>query len=364
MKKVLCILFFVQAFCANAQTVQYGIFSSGTSLVVKAKPSGVSYTTANFLTDVVFTIRWSSSYGTDLGSSSSSYSVVKTGSEGTSGGFEYQKFVLSGGSPINLPEDWDSGSEYTLLTVPVGQTGGSMGTFELAPNGFVSGGDANIAIDLTDVINGSSPFYQSSTEVPLPITLVSFQAAVLEGDKGVRLDWATESEIGNYGFYVQRRLDEGEEFADLAESFVPGHGTTTEAHEYSFVDGAGGAGVRHYRLKQVDLDKTIHYSEPITIDVLTDVEEVAPPVFTLHQNYPNPFNPATVLKFSVEKTGPATVRLYNVAGQEVRTLFEGVAEVGRYYRLQLDARNLASGVYLYRLRTENNSDIKKMVLLK
>jgi hypothetical protein len=94
------------------------------------------------------------------------------------------------------------------------------------------------------------------------------------------------------------------------------------------------------------------------------VEEVAPPVFSLFQNYPNPFNPTTELKFSVEKTGPATVRLYNVAGQEVQTLFEGVAEVGRYYRIQIDAKNLASGVYLYRLRTQNNADIKKMILLK
>jgi hypothetical protein len=130
------------------------------------------------------------------------------------------------------------------------------------------------------------------------------------------------------------------------------------------VDGTGPAGKREYRLKQVDLDKTLHYSEPIAIDVLTDVEDVAPPVFVLFQNYPNPFNPATEVKFSVETTGPATVRLYNVAGQEVRTLFEGTAEVGRYYRIELDGRNLASGIYIYRLRTETHSDIKKMVLLK
>jgi hypothetical protein len=222
--------------------------------------------------------------------------------------------------------------------------------------------DPGISSDQTD-ITGNGTFI-APDDVPLPITLTSFQATLLADSRGVKIDWRTESEINNYGFYVQRRLDEVEEFSDLAESFVPGHGTTTQAHEYSYVDATGPAGVRHYRLKQMDLDRSVHFSEAITVDILTDVEEVAPPVFVLFQNYPNPFNPATEVKFSVETTGPATVRLYNVAGQEVRTLFEGTAEVGRYYRIELDGRDLASGIYIYRLRTETHSDIKKMVLLK
>jgi hypothetical protein len=215
-----------------------------------------------------------------------------------------------------------------------------------------------------NVTQATVSYDNSGGDVPLPITLASFSGVVNPDGPGVLLQWKTLSEVNNYGFYVQRRLESEEEFSDIPDAFLPGHGTTAEPHDYSYVDGTGPAGKREYRLKQVDLDKTLHYSEPIAIDVLTDVEDVAPPVFVLFQNYPNPFNPATEVKFSVETTGPATVRLYNVAGQEVRTLFEGTAEVGRYYRIELDGRNLASGIYIYRLRTETHSDIKKMVLLK
>jgi hypothetical protein len=84
----------------------------------------------------------------------------------------------------------------------------------------------------------------------------------------------------------------------------------------------------------------------------------------VYQNYPNPFNPATEIKFSVEKPEVAKVIVYNVIGQEVARLFDGLAEVGRYYRIKFDASNLESGVYFYRVITSSQSEIKKMILLK
>ena len=179
MKRILTtILIIFLSTISYPQTIQFGIFSSGTDLLVKVKPSA-NYTTSDFLTDLVLTIRWSTSYGVSLGSSSSNYSIIETGSEGTISSFSYQKFILSGGTPITLPENWTSGSQYTILTVPVNQTGSGTGTFELAPNGFVSGGDAYIEINLNPEINTTSPFYQSSiSNVPLPVELSSFSASL------------------------------------------------------------------------------------------------------------------------------------------------------------------------------------------
>lgn len=93
-------------------------------------------------------------------------------------------------------------------------------------------------------------------------------------------------------------------------------------------------------------------------------EGSAPKVFALAQNYPNPFNPETQIKFTVASTGNATLRVYNLIGQEVATLFNGVAEAGQYYNVKLNGSNLTSGVYFYKLESSGKSDLKKFMLLK
>ncbi len=201
---------------------------------------------------------------------------------------------------------------------------------------------------------------------PLPIVLGSFTARINPNGPGVLLEWMTISEINNYGFYVQRRRDNEQQWTELP-GFVPGHGTTTEPQYYSYVDNTiTEIGLYHYRLRQVDLDGTSHFTPAISINItsLTSVEEVAPRVFQLLQNYPNPFNPTTTIKFSVETTAPTKLELYNVLGQKVATLFDDVAEAGKYYRVNVDGSSLASGMYLYRLHSGDRTDLKKMLLLK
>jgi hypothetical protein len=198
---------------------------------------------------------------------------------------------------------------------------------------------------------------------PLPIQLASFNASALSPTQ-TKVSWSTVSETQNYGFEVQRSANKSTGFASLAGSFVAGHGTTVDQHNYSFIDATSGSGSFYYRLKQIDMDATVHYTEPIQPTGTTDVKDRAPVVFALMQNYPNPFNPSTEIKFSVEATGRATVRLYNILGAEVATLFDGLAEAGQYYRVRLDGSRLASGVYFYRLESQGKSDLKKMVLLK
>jgi hypothetical protein len=99
-----------------------------------------------------------------------------------------------------------------------------------------------------------------------------------------------------------------------------------------------------------------------TVDVREGMS--LPAWFVLHQNYPNPFNPTTQIRFSVAGAGPATVEMFDILGQKVKTLFNENAEPGRYYDLRVDGTNLASGVYFYRLKSGTRLDTRKMLLLK
>ena len=104
---------------------------------------------------------------------------------------------------------------------------------------------------------------------------------------------------------------------------------------------------------------------------VTAVEEVVgagPQQFALDQNYPNPFNSGTVIRFAVPTSGEAELAVYNLAGQKVVNLEQGLREAGSY-TLRWDGRNgagreLASGVYFYRLRAEDRVETRKLLLLR
>jgi hypothetical protein len=88
-----------------------------------------------------------------------------------------------------------------------------------------------------------------------------------------------------------------------------------------------------------------------------------PQQFALKQNYPNPFNPATIIPFEVSRTGQVRLTIYNVLGQEVAVLLNRIMPAGRF-QVRFDGLNLASGIYIYELRSEDISLRKPMILLK
>ena len=214
-------------------------------------------------------------------------------------------------------------------------------------------------------ISNFSPWTIAESGSPLPITLASFTAMPLQQHGAVTLTWKTISETDNLGFYVERSDGMPTAFKTIPNSFIPGNGTTLQQHQYSWTDNGLVAGSYFYRLKQVDRDGSVHYSEALAITVLMGaMTDHTPAAFSLGQNYPNPFNPSTEIRFSVETAGRATLRVYTIAGQEVATLFDGVAQPGQYYSAKLDGSRLASGTYIYRVESAGRSDMKKMVLLK
>ncbi len=197
---------------------------------------------------------------------------------------------------------------------------------------------------------------------PLPVQLSSFTA--FPTGNNVQLDWTTVSETNNYGFEVQKSSDPSGNFASIANSFVPGHGTTIEPHNYSYLDQSVEAGTWYYRLKQLDLDGTVHYTDAIHVDILADAREGDLPLtFALEQNYPNPFNPTTTIHYSLPVAGVASLKVYNLIGQEVAVLVNEHRPAGRY-SFVFDASNLTSGVYYYKLSAADHVQTRKLVLVK
>jgi len=113
------------------------------------------------------------------------------------------------------------------------------------------------------------------------------------------------------------------------------------------------------------LDVTLDMGEPIDIptNIKTVSKDLTPADYALNQNYPNPFNPITQIKYSIPVQGPISLKVYNILGQEVATLFAGVQQPGNYM-FTFNGTNLASGVYLYQLKANDFVKTNKMVMLK
>ncbi len=90
--------------------------------------------------------------------------------------------------------------------------------------------------------------------------------------------------------------------------------------------------------------------------------------FSLKQNYPNPFNPKTLIPFQLSKPSKVTLKIFNIMGQEMITLVDDYLPAGKHkiYWNGLDkkGRNCASGIYLYKLATEDKTEVRKMMLMR
>jgi flagellar hook assembly protein FlgD len=103
-------------------------------------------------------------------------------------------------------------------------------------------------------------------------------------------------------------------------------------------------------------------AENITVYLKVETH-VIPKEYSLAQNYPNPFNPVTTIRYGLPVDSRVTLKIYNILGQEVKTLVNEAQGAG-YKEIEWNASNLASGVYMYRLTAGNYSDVKRMLLIK
>ena len=117
----------------------------------------------------------------------------------------------------------------------------------------------------------------------------------------------------------------------------------------------------------MDADKEITavFELPASVDEAADA---LPEKVALYQNYPNPFNPETRIHYDIPDLTHVTLEIYNINGQKVRTLVNAAKSPGRYTEVwdatNDSGKNVTSGVYLLRLKTEEASFIKRMFLLR
>jgi hypothetical protein len=229
---------------------------------------------------------------------------------------------------------------------------------------FVDAG-VNIGLPYNGIAPDLGAFESSDISAPITVQLASF-LAVHEGGPLVQLEWTTLSETNNEGFYVQRWGATDTSWNDIPNSFIPGHSTTSQTYQYALIDSNASIGLWNYRLKQVEVGGLMHFSDAISVNVLTKVKEYSVIVasYQLFQNYPNPFNPTTTIPFTVKEKGLVRVTVYNVLGQEMVTLFSGQAEPGKTYSIPFNAKSLPSGVYFSVLESSGKRQIKKMILMK
>jgi hypothetical protein len=100
-------------------------------------------------------------------------------------------------------------------------------------------------------------------------------------------------------------------------------------------------------------------------DLSTGIEDgknQQPDVFQLYQNFPNPFNPTTQLSYTISQSGFISLKVFNMLGQQVAILYEGVQLPGTY-QVTFNAAHLASGVYFYRMQAGSFVETKKMLLI-
>jgi hypothetical protein len=163
--------------------------------------------------------------------------------------------------------------------------------------------------------------------------------------------------------YVSRSTDGGATFSDMKvsqSSFFPTSGTFFG--DYTGIDARGG---KVYPIwMRLDTTRMSVWTAPLdfTTGVAQDAAQL-PLGFGLEQNYPNPFNPATTVEFTLPVAGYITLTVYDVLGREVALLDRGERGAGRH-TVAWEARGMASGIYVARLRAEGRLAEVKMVLLR
>jgi photosystem II stability/assembly factor-like uncharacterized protein len=192
----------------------------------------------------------------------------------------------------------------------------------------------------------------TTTNGGVPVELTSFTATT--NGKEIILNWSTATELNNQGYEIERSEDN---ISFNKIGFVPGFGTTTEQHNYSYSDQSAISGTNYYRLKQVDYDGSYEYSDVVEVDFRTFNS------YLLEQCYPNPFNPTTTIGFGIQDKSNVIITILNAIGEEVAVVLNEEREPG-YHKVEFNAVNLPSGVYFYQLKAGSFIDTKKMILIK
>ncbi|MCU0413529.1 MAG: T9SS type A sorting domain-containing protein, partial [Ignavibacteriaceae bacterium] len=168
--------------------------------------------------------------------------------------------------------------------------------------------------------------------------------------------------MGNGYYYQDQKIMRVLVYDELAASLEPG--------QYLYLNMPFSiSNPRDIKIDYVVLaDEENNAINKLSIQVIYGDAPQLPVEYSLSQNYPNPFNPTTAIEFSVPKTSDVVISIYDMLGQEVRTLYTGEVQRGTY-SVQWDGLNnsgskMSSGSYIYRMIAGEFAQSKKMILMK
>jgi hypothetical protein len=234
-------------------------------------------------------------------------------------------------------------------------------TFEwLSAYGSFTGWDG---VDLQDPAVTYQSVPVDLQDVSLPVEMTDFYSE-FSYEKGIELKWTTQSEVNLEGFHVLRsdRIDGN--YIRISDQLIPGQGNSSSLQEYVFVD------------RDVNFDQVYYYkifeqsadfgdtSKTFFGPILGETGR-KPTRFYLSRNFPNPFNPSTEFSFEMTLDSPVDVSVFNLIGQKIATLIHEYKPAGIYHvqwRGDDDqGMQVPSGVYIYRIQTQEGSFVQKMM---
>jgi len=164
---------------------------------------------------------------------------------------------------------------------------------------------------------------------------------------------------------IQQAFAQSSSNYKIKKTVINQGGAASQSANYKVADAVG-------QSSPVDESNSTHYiiysgflgGGIVIITALDELDNANMPLeFKLYQNYPNPFNPSTKIKFALPKVETVTIEIYNIIGQNVKTLVNQSFPAG-YHEVEFNGQNLSSGIYLYRIEAGKDQEVKKMVLIK
>ncbi len=169
----------------------------------------------------------------------------------------------------------------------------------------------------------------------------------------------------SHGQIVATMLDTlGSEYYSTADSGLVGYWRFDEFEDLG-VNGGGADDIRDYSVNQNHADaeglpSLVPSGALVSVEIANDL---LPVKYHVSQNYPNPFNPTTTINFSIPEATFVYLKIFNSLGEEIQTLISEELSAGNY-KYDWNAINLPSGIYFYKLQSENFIETKKMILIK
>ncbi len=268
------------------------------------------------------------------------------------------------GSNADITFRWsvsDEGTKFIRTKAAVWQNNAATNIWEQKDTIFTLGNGpynatlANVSIfspttNTGGFIIGSRDTLAKTPPLVLPVELTSLKA-ITGSKQGVQLLWESKVEVNNLGFEIQRS-----EFGKSEWKKV-GYVVSNSTYAYSYTDNVR-PGKYQYRLKQVDMNGGFTYSDVVEVTVAMTEND-----YKLSA-YPVPANPKAIIAFAVKTNEMATIKVYDILGKEIATLFNEVAKANTPYYVEFDGNKFSTGTYFYTLQTPTRKEFKKLLLVK